>query len=126
MQQLIPLSVDNICTSTWIGEPSSRGETCDIFGTSSILEMICRIASTPSTNISIQWMYTDIREDAGRNGSILQNGGSSQPYVLSIEVNVVDGHQIGAVLSLKQRFALGYYWCMVTGGAELLEYQNPW
>ena len=123
---LIP--VVNICTNTWTGEPSSKEETCDIFGTPSTLEMICRIASPFPTNMSIQWMYTDIRGDAGRNGSILQNG-DMQPHVCSIEVNVIYvnnwGNQIAATLALKQEFSLGYYWCMVTGGEELLEYQNP-
>ena len=121
------ISVEKFCTSTWAAEPSSKKETCDIFGTPnpSALEMTCRIESTSTTNISIQWMYTDIREDAGRNGSILQNG-DMQPHVRSIVVNVINGiNQIAATLALKQEFTLGYYWCMVTGGAELLEYQNP-
>lgn len=89
--------------------------------------MICRIALTPPTNISLQWMYTDIRDDAGRNGSVLEMGGS-QPDVRSVEVNVINvmgtANQLAATLTIKQEFTLGYYWCMVTGGEDG-EYHNP-
>lgn len=121
---LYPSLDERLCFNSWQGDLSSREEKCDIFGRPTTLNMACRINMGTKPNVSLQWFYAYQEEDAGRNGVTLE-ARSSVSFNYSVEVT--DNHESKftlATLELQDEFALGYYWCQVSGAMDS-QFQNP-
>lgn len=106
----------------------SREVKCDIFGRPTTLNMACRINMGSKPNVSLQWFYADSIDKAGRNGIALEDG-SNVDFNYSVTVHVVTteleaSNSLVAMLELGEDFALGYYWCKVTGAMDS-QHQNP-
>ena len=102
------------CYNTWTGEPDPMKEPiCNIFQTSSTLQLTCRVSKTVDQNASVQWYFSETRDNAGTNGSLVVGFSQSS----SDEVSA-------AFLTVSNSSQRGYYWCEITVPSSV-GFRNP-
>lgn len=77
-------------------------------------------------NVSLQWLYADSEENAGRDGVPLDDGSKlGFNYTVTVLTTTSSDNSFRlAMLELGKKFALGYYWCKVKGAMDS-QFQNP-
>lgn len=87
--------------------------------------MSCRINLGSKANVSLQWFYADSRDNAGSEGVPLENSGSNLGFNYTVTLLTTSDNKFRvAMLELSKEFALGYYWCRVSGAMDS-QFQNP-
>ena len=101
------------CYNTWAGEPDPMKEICNIFQTSSTLQLTCRVSKNVDQNASVQWYFSETRDNAGTNGSLVVGFSQSNSSTIS-----------RAILTVSNSSHHGYYWCEVTVPSSV-GFRNP-